>query len=311
MVGPAVGGLAAAIAGDPSIVFWVCGAALLVSAVLVAWRLPERARLGGHVPAAVVPGERGPGNAPSSILNRLFLVAVVLNVVAYLAGGTYEVVWSLYMTSLGASVGVIGLSFFTFALPAMVLSPFTGRYVDRRGGYLALTLGLAGVAVCGLLYTLIPSVLWMILLGLVEGSAYAFAQPALYLLVSRASPAGRASTAQGIFGAAGTMGDDRGVAVRRGARTGGPAAPVRRDGVHGARRPGGGGGARRPAAVPGDAAVAPAGRGAAGRRGEGGGARAFRRARTRGRGAVTGAGWSHRRQVRRGLMSRRLSPMIE
>jgi DHA1 family multidrug resistance protein-like MFS transporter len=206
IIGPAVGGLAAALAGDPAVVFWVCGGALLVSAVALAWRLPERVRLGGHEPAPVVAGEPGPGNAPSSMVNRLFFVAVVLNVVAFLAGGTYEVVWSLYMTSLGASVGVIGLSFITFALPVMLLSPFTGRYVDRRGGYLALILGLAGVALCGLLYTLIPSVLWMVLLGLVEGSAYAFAQPALYLLVSRASPAGRSSTAQGIFGAAGTTG---------------------------------------------------------------------------------------------------------
>jgi DHA1 family multidrug resistance protein-like MFS transporter len=206
MVGPAVGGLAAAAAGDPTVVFWVCGIALLVSAVLVAWRLPERARIGGHEPAPVVAGEPGPGNAPSSIMNRLFFVAVVLNVAAFLAGGTYEVVWSLYLTSLGASIAVIGVSFFTFALPVMLLSPFTGRYVDRHGGYLALTIGLAGVALCGIGYTLIPSVLWVVLLGLVEGSAFAFASPALFLLVSRASPAGRASTAQGIFGAAGTMG---------------------------------------------------------------------------------------------------------
>ena len=206
MVGPAVGGLAAAIAGDPTVVFWVCGVALLVSATLVGARLPERARLGGHVPAEVTAGEPAPGNAPSSILNRLFLVAVELNVVAFLAGGTYEVVWSLYMTSLGASVAIIGVSFFTFALPAMLLSPFAGRYVDRRGGFLALVVGLAGVALCGVLYPVIPAILWMVLLGLVEGSAYAFAQPALYLLVSRASPAGRSSTAQGIFGAAGTLG---------------------------------------------------------------------------------------------------------
>ncbi len=206
MVGPAVGGLAAAIAGDPTVVFWVCGVALLVSALLMARRLPERARIGGHEPAVVVAGERGPGNAPASILNRLFFVAVVLNVAAFLAGGTYEVVWSLYLTSLGASIGVIGLSFFTFALPVMLLSPFAGRYVDRRGGYLALTIGLAGVALAGIGYPLIPSVLWVVMLGLVEGSAFAFASPALYLLVSRASPAGRTSTAQGIFGAAGTVG---------------------------------------------------------------------------------------------------------
>jgi MFS family permease len=110
------------------------------------------------------------------------------------------------MTSLGASIGLIGLSFFTFSLPVMLLSPFTGRYIDSQGGFAALVLGIAGVGISGLLYPLIPSIWFPVALGLFEGTAFAFASPALYMLVSRAAPAGRTSTAQGLFGAAGTMG---------------------------------------------------------------------------------------------------------
>jgi MFS family permease len=46
----------------------------------------------------------------------------------------------------------------------------------------------------------------MVVLGLAEGTAAALVGPALYMLVARASPPGRSSTAQGVFGAAGTVG---------------------------------------------------------------------------------------------------------
>jgi MFS family permease len=140
------------------------------------------------------------------LLNQLLIAAIAFNIGSFFAGGTYEVVWSLYLTSLGASLGAIGLTFLTFALPILVLSPVAGRFIDREGGFLALVGGMAGVAICGVLYPLIPEVWFVVALGIVEGTAFALASPALYLLVARASPPGRSSTAQGIFGAAGTMG---------------------------------------------------------------------------------------------------------
>ena len=224
MVGPAVGGVAAAITGEPTVVFWVFGLAYAVSAVVVLVRVADL----GHTEArahVLAPAETAPaagadaGGAasphaeaaidapqPGRLLNRLLVVALIVNTGAYLASGTYEVIWSVYMTSLGASFALIGVSFFTFSLPVLVLSPFTGRFVDREGGFLALVLGGLGVAACGLAYPTIPSVWWMIGLGLVEGTAAAFSSPALYTLVARAAPAGRSSTAQGLFGAAGTSG---------------------------------------------------------------------------------------------------------
>ncbi len=228
MVGPAIGGVAAAVTGEPTAVFWVFGLAYAVSALVVLIRvadLPRQAAgaLATRVEAAAGDdtvgaagdgardGHDGAGDAaspapPARLLNRLLGVALIVNVGAYLAGGTYEVIWSVYMTSLGASFALIGVSFFTFSLPMLVLSPFSGRFVDREGGFLALVLGGVGVAACGLAYPLVPSVWWMIGLGLVEGTASAFASPALYTLVSRAAPAGRSSSAQGLFGAAGTSG---------------------------------------------------------------------------------------------------------
>ncbi len=227
MIGPAIGGIAAAITGEPTVVFWVAGVALVVSALLVAGRVRDIAHVphvrsagvaatagsttdsaAGSTTSSTAPGAADATASPSGgrLLNRLLVAAIAFNVGSFFAGGSYEVVWSLYLTSLGAGLDAVGLSFATFSLPVVLLSPFTGRYVDRRGGFIALVAGMAGVACCGALYPMIPSVLFVVLLGLVEGTAFAFASPALYLLVARASPPGRSSTAQGLFGAAGTVG---------------------------------------------------------------------------------------------------------
>lgn len=231
MVGPAVGGIAAAVTGNPSIVFWVFGLAYLLSALVVAIRVADLSREQARAlamrgadavevakaddtgaesvdgaAASTAEAEADDTPHPTRLLNRLLIVALVVNVGAYLAGGAYEVIWSVYMTSLGANVALIGVSFFTFSLPVMLLSPFAGRYVDRHGGYVVMVVGGAGVGICGLLYPLVPSPWWMVWLGIVEGIAAAIASPSMYMLVARAAPPGRSSTAQGLFGAAGTTG---------------------------------------------------------------------------------------------------------
>jgi MFS family permease len=204
MIGPAIGGVAAAVTGQPTVVFWVAGLTLLASAVLIAARVPDLAH-GEHTPEEAAL-EEDAATRPARMGNRLLVAAIAFNIGSFFAGGTYEVVWSLYLTSLGAGLGAIGLTFVSFALPILVLSPVMGRFIDREGGFFALVIGMAGVGLCGLLYPLIPQVWFVVVLGLVEGTAFALASPALYLLVARASPPGRSSTAQGLFGAAGTLG---------------------------------------------------------------------------------------------------------
>ena len=47
---------------------------------------------------------------------------------------------------------------------------------------------------------------WAVPLILIEATGFAFLNPALYSVVAASSPRGRSSTAQGLFGAAGTLG---------------------------------------------------------------------------------------------------------
>jgi MFS family permease len=206
MVGPAIGGVAAGITGQPTIVFWVAGLGAVLAALLVAARVPALAHRARTDDGADATAEDDEGVRPSRLLNALLVAAIAFNIGDFFASGAYEVVWSLYLTHLGASITVIGITFFTFAFPILALSPFFGRFIDREGGFFALVIGMAGIGICGLLYPAIPEVWFMAALGLVEGTAFALASPALFLLVARASPPGRSSTAQGLFGAAGTVG---------------------------------------------------------------------------------------------------------
>ena len=211
MIGPAIGGHRGrrSPTSRRSCSGWP-GLMTIVSAIVVAARVPELAHrtpsTSADAASAEDEAEAAPRQQPRSIVNRLLIAAVAFNIGSYVASGAYEVIWSLYLTHLGASVGLIGLTFFTFALPILVLSPWFGKFIDREGGFFALVIGMAGVGLCGLLYPLVPEIWWMAALGIVEGTAFALASPALFLLVARASPAGKSSTAQGIFGAAGTVG---------------------------------------------------------------------------------------------------------
>lgn len=246
LIGPALGGLLSALVGQVEVVFIVCAVASWLAALAVGLavhempktaarvRLPAPGRAGLPADDPVVAGgpledrptvpqptaagpettgtsdvaaSAGPTVAPVGRLwNRLLLAAVILQVGSFYAGGTYEVIWSLYMESRGAGLDLIGLTFALFALPVLLLSPFGGRQVDRRGPLAFVVAGALVTAACGIAYTVVPTPLLMAPIVLVEATGFAFLSPALFAVVAAGSPAGRSSTAQGIFGAAGTIG---------------------------------------------------------------------------------------------------------
>jgi MFS family permease len=140
------------------------------------------------------------------LLNRGLVAAIILNAGSYYGGGTYEVIWSLFLQGLGADLTLIGLTFTMFAVPVLVLSPLAGRLVDRRGSLGFIVAGMILPAVAALTYTLIRDPVLAVPLILLEGTGFAVLSPALYSVVAANSPPGRSSTTQGLFGAAGTLG---------------------------------------------------------------------------------------------------------
>jgi MFS family permease len=134
------------------------------------------------------------------------VAAVAINVGGFFATGTYEVIWSLWMTELGADIGLIGLTFAAFGLGVLLVAPIAGTWVDRRGPLPFVVVGSIGAAAAGILYTILVDPWLVIPVVIFEGVAFALLSPALFAVVALATPDGRSSTTQGVFGAAGTLG---------------------------------------------------------------------------------------------------------
>ena len=222
LFGPAIGGLGAYATHSDGFVFVFCGVATALAGIAVLALIQERprSRAGTTVPsegvgemAATADGRARDGEVPLDevgrpvrLVNRLLIVAIVVNLGSNFATGTYEVAWSLFLTSRGAGLDLIGATFAMFAVPMILLSPWAGRFVDRRGSLPFIILGSLAPSIAAILYTVMPDVRLAIPIIHFESSGIAIAYPALYAIVSAASPAGRSATAQGLFGAAGTVG---------------------------------------------------------------------------------------------------------
>jgi MFS family permease len=210
LLGPAIGATGAALGGGYVFPFVFCSVAVVAAAVLLGLTIMRRplpvhvadadAGAGADAGAAAFPG------APASLWNRLLLAAIVINVGSFFASGTYEVIWSLWMTELGADLGLVGLTFAAFGLGVLVLSPIAGRWSDERGPFIFVILGSVGAALAGVLYTLLQDPLLVVPVVFFEGISFALLGPALYAVVASGTPAGRSATTQGVYGAAGTLG---------------------------------------------------------------------------------------------------------
>jgi MFS family permease len=139
------------------------------------------------------------------LLNPSFLGATVMNFGFYSSVGVYEVIWSLYMRHLGASIEWIGFTFTLFGLPVLLIGPFAGRIVDRVGALPFAAIGGLVIAGTGYAYTLATDPITPVFFVFIEAAGWSFAGPALFAILARGTPIGRSSTAQGLFGSSGTL----------------------------------------------------------------------------------------------------------
>lgn len=212
LLGPAFGGLGAAMFGGLAFVFGFSALALALGALAVFLRVrdPKGASnpttAAGEVPTdAAVDETPGFGPPPASLWNRLIAIAILINFAGWFSGGMYEVVWSLFLTDRGAGLDLVGLTFATFAVPVLVLSPAAGRWVDRRGPTPFMIGGVLLMSAMAASYPFIPDPRWAVPMIAIEGTGFALLGPASYAVIAAGSPLGRSSTAQGIVAAFGTF----------------------------------------------------------------------------------------------------------
>ena len=137
---------------------------------------------------------------PSLVLlsRRRVLVATLLALALFLPVGVFDSLWDRYLTDLGGSNLLVGLTFALFALPFVTLTAPAGRLADRLGHVRISLWGLAVLVPCLALYGVFRSIPVLVLLPMVEAVAQAATVPASQAAMAAACPPGRAAAGQGL-----------------------------------------------------------------------------------------------------------------
>jgi len=191
IVGPAAGGFIALF--NLNVVFVVAAVAAIV-ATLALWTL-RNVRVHATIEVPV----------RAFRIARTLLPLLLLGAGTSYMIGTYDTVWSLYMTYRGANTFAVGLSFVAFALPATLLSAYAGALGDRFGARRFILIALVATGLFAALYPFISSVPWLIGLGLIEGFFTISGTPSLMAEVSRSAEPGQQARTQGVFQTAQTL----------------------------------------------------------------------------------------------------------
>ena len=191
LLGPALGGFVAGFRLE--LVFWA-GALICLGATLLLLRLPAGRAAGSAVPAGAEP-------TPVQPLRLLWMLLPVVALAAPVMWtfGAYDTVWSLYLTSRGASTFVVGLSFATYALPIVLFAGLASGLADRLGPVRAGALALLTHGLLACVYPFVASVPALVVIGLVEGALTAAGFPALNAETSRLAPPGAQGRTQAVY----------------------------------------------------------------------------------------------------------------
>jgi len=199
LLGPVIGVLLASQSGYNA-AFALASLPLALGVVVTLVVLPRRSNA-----EAMASGAAAEGGWRVAFTRPLTLT-YALQAALGMSGGVIITVWSLYMADRGASLPLIGLSYTTYALPSMLLTPLAGRFSDRVGRFWPLTLGFALFGLVWLAYGLPLTPITIIVISGLEGIPAALLTSSLGGLLADSTPANARGRAQANFSAAGTLG---------------------------------------------------------------------------------------------------------
>ena len=125
---------------------------------------------------------------------------VLMSMALFLPVGFYDATLDRFLTDLGASDELIGLSFMAYGIPFALLATTGGRLSDRSGALRVALIASIAVAPLTGVYGFIAVPMVIVLLSAVEGCIQALGVPASQSMVAQAAPPGRAAAAQGLAG---------------------------------------------------------------------------------------------------------------
>ena len=169
--------------------FGAVAAALVAVALLATIREPEHVRRRREDDAQRPPYRR--------LVTGPIAAFLVIAFTGNFAMGAWEVLWSLWLRDLGASMDFIGLTWVAFSAP-MLLSFLGGRLADRGNRFLLMYTGLSIAAVAWIVYGVTRNLAVFIVFSLIEGCSFAVALPASKAFLVQVSPARWLGSVQGL-----------------------------------------------------------------------------------------------------------------
>ncbi|MHB9148641.1 MAG: MFS transporter [Thermoleophilia bacterium] len=131
------------------------------------------------------------------LLTRPVVGFMVIASAMHLAMGSWEVVWSLWLRELGASMSFVGLTWMLFSLP-MMFSFVGGYFADRHSRFLLMFSGYAISVAIWLVYGSTRNLSVFLVFSVLEGVAMAWANPAKQAFLVQVSPARWVGSVQGL-----------------------------------------------------------------------------------------------------------------
>jgi MFS family permease len=177
-------------------IFYFGAVLCLFTAVAVAAFIREPKALMDRRRAA----RRGAGvERPSyrAILTPPILAFLLVGFTSHFAMGAFEVVWSIWLKHLGASMTYIGLTWIAFSVP-MLLSFAGGILADHYSRFVLMFTGYAFSACAWIVYGTTTNLVVFIVFNILEGLAIAFSYPSKQAFLIQVSPSRWLGTVTGI-----------------------------------------------------------------------------------------------------------------
>jgi DHA1 family multidrug resistance protein-like MFS transporter len=131
------------------------------------------------------------------IVTAPILAFIVVASTGNFAMGVWDVLWSLYLVHLGASIEFVGWTWIAFSVP-MLFSWVGGRIADRGNRFLLMFSGYAISAVAWVVYGTTSNLTVFIVFSVIEGTAVAYSFPAKQTFLVQVSPRRWLGSIQGL-----------------------------------------------------------------------------------------------------------------
>ena len=162
-------------------------------------REPAALRTGARSAAASARRTRAGGSLKHyrSIFTPPILAFVLIAFTSHYAMGAWDVVWSLYLSHLGASKTYISMTWVAFSVP-MLLSFVGGMFADRHSRFWLFVVGYALSSLAWMFYGISTNLVALIVVNVLEGIAIAFSYPAKQAFLIQVSPRRWLGTVTGV-----------------------------------------------------------------------------------------------------------------